>query len=197
MSFICPECNREFDSKKGLSNHIRWHNPKFREKMKKIQKIAQNTPESKEKKSKSLKEVWNQPGYRENHNGDKSSMFGKFGKDHPTFKEDAGITAKHNWIRKYYPQKVICNDKCEICAKFNLNLNLARFRDNNERNMEDPMIDYLYICPNSRKKNSCHLIYDNNLFDKEKEELLAGATTREEKLERVREFVLKNKINSN
>ena len=52
------------------------------------------------------------------------------------------------------------------------------------------MIDYMYICP--KTKNSCHYIYDT-LSDKEKEELLNGAITREEKLKRVREYVLKIK----
>ena len=31
----CPECNREFQNKKSLSNHTRWQNNTFREQVKK------------------------------------------------------------------------------------------------------------------------------------------------------------------
>ena len=54
------------------------------------------------------------------------------------------------------------------------------------------MIDYFYACPR-KEKNSCHQIYDNNLSDNQKEKLLAGANTREEKLERVSKYVLEKK----
>ena len=50
------------------------------------------------------------------------------------------------------------------------------------------MIDYMYICPKA-KKNSCHIIYDR-LTESQKEKLLAGSITREEKLKRVREYIL-------
>ncbi len=77
-----------------------------------------------------------------------------------------------------------------------MKLDLARFIHINVRNMDDPMIDYMYICPRMKKnsKNSCHRIYDDNLSNKEKEELLSGAITKEEKLERVREFINHIKI---
>ena len=55
------------------------------------------------------------------------------------------------------------------------------------------MIDYLYMCPKSRKgencKNNCHTIYDI-LSHEEQEKLLTGAITREEKLKRIRKYVL-------
>ncbi len=175
MAFICPEpnCNREFDSKGSLARHRNWHRPGYRKSLSKIHK-----------------EVWNQPGFRESMSGENNPIYGKFGKESSAYKEDAKYKANHRWIRIHYPPEEFCN-KCEICEIINLNLNLAQFRHVNVRNMEDPMVDYLYICPRT-EKNSCHRIYDT-LSDKQKKELLEGAITREEKLERVREYVLKIK----
>lgn len=124
--------------------------------------------------------------------GENNPNYGKFGEEHPSYKEDAGYVAKHEWINKHYPQKNVCNDKCEICGKINLNLDLAQFRHINVRNMDDPIIDYLYMCPYN-EKDGCHRIYDDNLSDEQKKELLKGATTREEKLNGIRKYILKQK----
>ena len=41
--------------------------------------------------------------------------------------------------------------------------------------MDNPMIDYMYICPKARKgencKNNCHTIYDN-LLDEQKKRVI-------------------------
>lgn len=120
------------------------------------------------------------------------TLKGRIGENHSSWKgNEAGTNAKHMWIKKYYPQKEICNNKCEICDKFNLNLDLAQFRHINIRNIEDPMIDYMYICPYP-EKDSCHRIYDK-LTVKQKKKLLNGTITREEKLKRVNEYIIKVK----
>jgi len=226
MAFICPNCNREFDSKGSLARHKNWHNKEYRENMtgennprgmlnkhhsNKTRRIIGEASEKRwsnkeyrEKMKKIQKEVWNRPGHRKNYNqspmwwgkpGVENPMFGKFGKEAPNYKENAGSGAKHQWIRKHYSQKDICNNKCEICGKFRLDLELARFIHIDVRNMDNPMIDYLYLCPKTRKgencKNNCHTIYDR-LTKEQKQELLKGALTREEKLKRVREYMLKN-----
>lgn len=168
-----------------------WHKPGYRKiQLKKI-KEAMNRPEVKENQSIKMTEIWHRPGYRESRSGENHHHFGKFGVESYAFKENAGETAKHNWIRIHYPQKEFCNDKCEVCGKINLSLNLARFLHINVRNIDNPMIDYFYIC-SINEKNSCHQIYDR-LNDITKEILLEGAITREEKLKRVREYVMEIK----
>jgi len=188
-NLICNICGKKFDSKKGLISHRRWHDlPEYKEYQENYKKkmIDVNKGEN----------HWNY-GKR----GEGTPMYGKHHTDEAkkkigngTFKENASIDSKHEWIRKYFPQKEICDDKCEICGEFNSNLDLARFLHIDVRNIENPMIDYLYLCPRKAKnsKNTCHRIYDK-LSDEQKKELLAGAITREEKLKRVREFVLKIK----
>lgn len=207
MEFVCDLCDRIFESKKSLSNHRRCHNPEFREKISKTLKDVFSKPEAKEKRSKASKDVWNRPGYRKKMNkilkeaqnrpevraknsetskGKNNGMYGRY-------KENTTYSHNHKWIRTFYPPKEICNNKCEVCGEFRLDLQLAQFLHINKRNIEDPMIDYMYICPNPRKKNSCHNIYDE-LSGNEKEILLEGAITREEKLKKIKEYILKIKV---
>ena len=174
-TLTCDICGRVCKGRYSLANHKKWHRSGYRE-----------------NRLKKIKEVWNRKGYRESRSGENAPNYGKFGEDNPSFKENAGYNAKHMWINIHFPQKEVCDDKCEICGRFSLHLDLAQFRNINKRNADNPMIDYMYIC-HINEKNSCHRIYDENLSDKEKKKLLEGATTRKEKLKRVREYVLKVK----
>jgi len=175
----CPDYGKKFKNKTALVAHICWHKEGYRENQSKASKEVQNRPEVKRKNSELSK-------------GEKNWNYGRCGDKSPSYKENAGNQANHIWIKKHYPPKKMCDNRCELCGKFRLDLQLARFIHINVRNMEDPMIDYMYICP-YKEKNSCHRIYDDNLSNKEKEKLLSGATTREEKLKRVRKYVLKIK----
>lgn len=181
--FICNICGREFDSKFGLGQHLKWHKPGYMEKM-----SGENHPRGFLGKhfTDKTRKIMSDKKKGENH-----PNYGKRGDKNPNYKEDAKYGTKHAWIRIYFPPEDVCQNKCEICDKFSLDLELARFRDNNERKLDNPMIDYLYVCPYV-EKNSCHSIYDK-LTDKQKKELLKGATTREEKLKRIREYVMKMK----
>lgn len=209
----CPKYGLEFNNKIALASHKKWHKPGYRENQSKIlkghwtgnknpnyDKFGEEHPRygkshSKESREK-ISEVCKGRQFTEEHRrklseakkGEKCYNYGKLGEENYNWKGDeATHGAKHWWINKHYPQKDICDDKCEVCGKLNLNLDLAQFIHTNKRNMDNPMIDYMYICPD---KNSCHSIYDK-LTDKQKEELLNGATIREEKLKRVKEYVLK------
>jgi len=182
-TLICPECNKEFNNKWALSTHKNWHNKIFRKKMIK-KKLGKNNPMYGRDRSGK-----NNPMFGKR--GAETGMFGVFGKDNPSFKEDAKYAANHLWIRKYYPPKDVCNNKCEICNTVRLDLDLAQFIHINKRNPNNPMIDYFYTC-HYNKKDSCHRIYDK-LDEETKKELLVGAITREEKLKRVREYMMEIK----
>lgn len=126
--------------------------------------------------------------------GKNNPNYGKFGKESSNYKENATKEAKHKWIRIHYPPEKICQNKCEICDEFRLDLELARFLHINVRNIDDPMMDYLYMCPEKGKncKNNCHTIY-GRLSHEQQKKLLSGAITREEKLKRVKKFILEIK----
>ncbi len=174
----CPKFGQEFPSKLSFSNHIKWHDPEYRENVREGNTGKYCTDETKKKMS-------------ESHKGKKLSEETKRKIGKANFKEDVTDQANHKWIRIHYPPEEFCNNKCEICGKFDLHLHLARFLHINVRNLEDPLIDYMYICPKAKKnhKNSCHYLYDL-LSDNQKEVLLKRATTRKEKLKRIREYVL-------
>jgi len=185
--FICEECNREFESKGSLARHINWHNKEYRESHTGKNNYGYGKPRSEETK----KKIGDKNRGRR---GAETSMFGKHHTEEAkkkirngNMKENAGNEANHMWIKKYYPSKNICNNKCEICGGSRLDLELARFRHIIVRNIENPMFDYMYICV------SCHRIYDKNQTDEQQEKLLTGTTTREEKLKRVRDFILGKK----
>ena len=93
----CDICNKEFKSRKSMSNHRRHHNKEFREKIKKILKEAQNRSEVREKKSKAL-------------SGENSPNYGKFGKESANWRGGiAEYSALHKWLNIHMPKTGICN----------------------------------------------------------------------------------------
>lgn len=172
MSFICPECNREFSSKRALISH-RWsHNKKLREETnKKIRNGHRGKSHSEETKRK-MSEVWNRPDYQEKMSGKNSSRFGKHhteetkqkirdgnigkhvGNKHPNWKGDnVGYSAIHARVRN----RKIKPENCEICGLPEFYENLGRIELSNIRNHQytDDPNDYQYV------HQSCHKKYDS------------------------------------
>lgn len=82
LILTCPQCGRTFAKKRGLSAHIKYHDPEMRRrtseamrghgvseetrrKMSDSHKGRVESEETRRRKSEAQREVWNRPGYRE------------------------------------------------------------------------------------------------------------------------------------
>lgn len=82
LILTCPQCGRTFAKKRGLSAHVKYHDPEMRRrtseamrghrvseetrrKMSDSHKGRVESEETRRRKSEAQREVWNRPGYRE------------------------------------------------------------------------------------------------------------------------------------
>lgn len=158
----CPICNKEYDNKKSLSNHILFHNTDYKKNFSK--KISKKMKGRKitwgDKISKTKKELYKK--------GLLKHPRGMLGKKNPCNKEtrdkiglanngskngmwkgdNVGYISLHEWIKKHKPKPEFC-EKCKINKPYDLaNISGKYKRDVN---------DFRWLC------RKCHMKEDGRL----------------------------------
>lgn len=138
--FKCPICEREFNNKKSMTNHRRWHNlPEykgFQEKYKKRMQGNNNPIYGKKRSAETKKKI-----------SESNKRFDKSKERNPNYRgNNAKKSAIHMWMNKYKPKP----EKCETCGKKTDKLHCSNKDHKYSRNPDD----YRWLC------QSCHYKYD-------------------------------------
>ena len=134
-----------------INNWLRKFNIRIRPKSE-ANKIAQNRPEVRIK----INEIWNNPDYREMHSGENSRLYGKYGKEHPNWKEnykEISYFTKHRRMHITLVEMGILEpDYCPYCNKPKSKKRKLDLINLFHIYLENPL-DYYFMC------QKCHNIY--------------------------------------
>ena len=153
---ICDICGKEFEKKRSMTNHRRWHNlPEYIEFQDKCKKHISKAMKGNKSHLGIQHSIKTKKKMSEAKMGENNPLFEKYGKDHPNWKgEDVSYGALHEWIRKHKP----IPKKCEKCGKVTTKLDASNISGEYKRDLND----WEYLCRSCHwKKDKIYLNFNN------------------------------------